>query len=63
MVVGEDTDVLAQRIAEWEGADANEWDRSPSLRGDAEGNILVRVARSEDEKYAIGAHVSGGESL
>ena len=63
MMVGEDTDVLAQRIAKWEGADANEWDRSPSLRSDAEGNILMGVARNEDEKYAIGAHLSGRKSL
>ena len=63
MVVGEDTDVLAERIAERKGADANEWDRAPTFRCDAERNVLIGVARREDEECALSTHLGSGESL
>ena len=63
MVVGEDANVLAERIAERERASTDEWDWSPTFGGDAERNILMRVAGNEDEKCAVGAHLGGREPL
>ena len=63
MVVGEGADVLAERVAERKRTYTDERDWSPPFGGDAERNILMRVAGREDEKCAIGAHLSGRKPL
>ena len=63
MVAGEGTDVLAERVAEREGANTNEWDWAPTLGSDAEGDVPIRVTRDEDEKCALTTHLRRGESL
>ena len=63
MVVGEGADVLAERVAERKRTYTDERDGSSPFGGDAERNILMRVAGSEDEKCAIGTHLSGRKPL